>query len=241
MAERSGGELVSITKVRVREPVKAELERAARQNEWPLNREIQNRLEMSLELERDLGGRLPLFRLMAWAIGTIEGQHGGKLENDYWAFHRARGAIEGALNTIRPPLPAEIADSLAAAKRDYESGMDQWRQTAQPLIERCPHQAPANAFLPGSGWITVVDPRFEQLMTDEELSDAVSDLEPEVAALVREHQESIRRVTMARVKQTTLESRIADLASAAASEARSKTEEYDRNMKAHIAREEGVS
>ena len=228
--------------IRTTPETKRRIEDAARANGRSLTQEIEQRLEWSLNFEDQLGGpsRIGLFRLMAWAIGVIEGQHGGRLESDYWAFHRARGAIEGALNTVRPPLPAEVAAELHDVEKEAQAALDRWARTGAALAQRFPHSAPRNALAPDGEWITVPQRRFAKNMSDEELEQAVEGLPPEDEALVRDHQESIRRARIADVTKEILTGELDRRAQEAASAARLQTEAQNRFFRENAAQIERV-
>lgn len=215
--------------------LRSRIEQAAELSGLSMSQEVERRLIDSFSLEDQLGGprRVGLFRLMAWAISVIEGQHGGKLEEDFWAFHRARGAIDGALNTIRPPLPSEIARELERVETERASAYQAWAETAAPLMERYPHLVPKNALAPVAAWVTVPNPRFGKLMTDDELEEVVADLPTEEQVLVRAHQESVRRLQAWETANATLREQIKHRAEVAASEARTKTETYDQYHRDH--------
>ncbi len=202
-----------------------------------MTQEIEQRLEWSLTFEDELGGaaRVGLFRLMAWSLGVIEGQHGGRLETDYWAFHRAKGTIEGVLDTIRPPLPPEFQVELERAESMMADAIEGWKRTASPLAERFPYPAPFNALAPGGAWTTIPEPRFSRVLTDAELIETLEGLSEDDAALVRAHQESVRAARTAEAMNSAMMDELNRRADIAAFEARSKIRGIDQTFREKAA------
>ena len=160
--------------------LRARIEDAAAASGLSMAQEVERRLIDSFEIEEQLGGRarLSIFRMMAWAIGVAEGQENGTFEKDYWAFHRACGAINGVLQVITPPLPVDIAEEMQSARNARNSAIQHFVETSAPLAARFPHQVPPNALSPSQEWVTVPQRRFAVKITDEELEAVVADLTP---------------------------------------------------------------
>lgn len=98
-------------KIRVREDVRRQLEASARENDWPLNKEIAERLEKTLREDENLGGgRTAAFlRLTATLVDAIEQETGQDWLSDPMTFATVRRVIRALVDRRRPTGPDEDA------------------------------------------------------------------------------------------------------------------------------------
>ncbi len=108
-------------KVRMKEPLRAQIERAAKDRGVSLNAEVVERLNLSFQKEDALGGRelAGLFQMIAGAVALVEAKSGESWLKDWATFSSVRTAIINILKTHVPELPDAIRE---AAARDIEMG-----------------------------------------------------------------------------------------------------------------------
>lgn len=195
--------------LRVTPAVMAKLDAAIAENGRSLAQELERRVSQSFEIEDELGGPegVALHRRIAWAIKRADEQAGSRWTESPTAFWSALGAIEGALEELHPPYSGEDGELVNRhyfAKEQAQQGYD---ASYEKLKARFPVQTTPNALAralyghnpPPFEPQTVADYRYDHIMTDEELSEAVTGMEPADEALVREHQEKSRALRMAEI------------------------------------------
>ncbi|MBP8235171.1 MAG: Arc family DNA-binding protein [Rhizorhabdus sp.] len=128
MVERQPSDTAQL-KIRVKESVRQQLEDAARENDWTLNREIARRLEESLREDRAHGSRrtTAFVQQIAAAIALIEADTDADWHADEDTFLAVKGAIEALLVRLDPgfgtPEMKQISElqALSTAKQEaYE-------------------------------------------------------------------------------------------------------------------------
>ncbi len=188
--------------VRTTEETKSRITRAAEAAGRSLTQEIEQKLELALSLEDEFGGPagIALHRRIAWAVKQAEQQAGSRWTDTPTAFWMALGAIEGALEELYPPYTGEdgaMVNRLYLAKEQAQQGYD---ASYERLKARFPIQMAPNGLWPHNHPFEpriVADYRYDHIMTDEELSEVVTGMEPADDALVRDHQEKSRALRMA--------------------------------------------
>lgn len=200
---RAPADIVQL-KLRFRESLRQQLEDTSARNEASLNSEIVRRLEDSFALEDELGGPdgLAMHRRIAWAVKQAERQTGSRWTDTPVAFWMAIGAIEGALEELQPPYAGADGEMINRLYLAKEQAQQEYDASYEKLKARFPIQTTANAlaaFMPDYSFEpqTIADYRYDRIMTDEELSEAVTGMEPADEALVRAHQGKNRAHRMA--------------------------------------------
>jgi hypothetical protein len=117
MLDRADGDTVQL-KVRLKESARARLERAAKVNDWPLNREIASRIERSLSDDDQAGGPVnsTFLRLFSAMVATAEQRTGKRWIDDLETWIAVRSSVEMLLLANRPPIPNTDAAVSAEAK-----------------------------------------------------------------------------------------------------------------------------
>lgn len=190
--------------VRTTEETKYRITQAAEAAGRSLTQEIEQMLELALSLEDEFGGRdgIALHRRIAWGIKQAERQAGSRWTDSPIAFWMAVGAIEGAVEELQPPYTGAEGETVNQLYFAREQAQQDYDASYEKLKARFPIQSERNALLPLNYPFeprTIADYRYDHIMTDEELSEAVNGMAPADEALVREHQEKVRALKMAEV------------------------------------------
>lgn len=124
--EDRGDSATAQLKIRVKERTRAELEQAAKVNDWPLNREIATRLETSLEHERRAPTRETgvLLNAVSTMIAVIEANTGNRWHEDGFTFLAVKRAIDDLFEANSPlalqGLPADYFQNLIRQNDEVE-------------------------------------------------------------------------------------------------------------------------
>jgi hypothetical protein len=110
MRARDQGDTVQLSKIRIKEPLRAALQRDAETRQVTMNAAIADRLQRSFDEEKSLGGPrlLLIFRSLAATAELLS--DGEDWVGDYRLFNIITDAWQRDLEAFRPEEPAEIAE-----------------------------------------------------------------------------------------------------------------------------------
>ncbi|TRW14804.1 hypothetical protein [Glacieibacterium frigidum] len=135
------GQLPQI-KVRVSDELRSKLEASARDKGWPVNREINARLEATYSNEDRFGSRAnaAIFQVIGQAIHELEQRVGRRWTGDYAVWRAARDVAIAYVDQLRPPPDeaariAELRQSELNAEAELRKAAEEYNQEYSPLFD----------------------------------------------------------------------------------------------------------
>jgi hypothetical protein len=122
-------------KIRLPEPLRADIERAARERGGSMNAEMVERLSRSFEMDAAYGPRTAaLLRLLGQIPQMLGGESDQWLSGDYTEFHKISDQWIRQIRRVAPPMPDEVKERAEFIRRRIKALERQRNEASRALV-----------------------------------------------------------------------------------------------------------